>query len=292
MGIRFYCPNGHKLNVKEFQAGRRGICPHCGAKVEIPTESTRPPSWQEKGQTKPASDPAASGGAEAASPSGSPQGKNDDSSELLPVENLPPQGPPVPGQEYRPQEHRPSAPTQPPAGVAPVPEPILPKPNGRPAAADPLAEAGDVVWYVRPAAGGQFGPASSEVMRSWLGENRVVADSLVWREGWPDWRQAGKVFPQLGAEQLPGALPRIAVGQDALGGVSAHHRAGPRRSHRSKQVTVFAVLVAAALVLLIVLIVVLARAFGGETQGPAGPPSAAGLSLRSAPTPPSTQVCP
>ena len=26
MGIRFYCPNGHKLNVKEFQAGRRGIC--------------------------------------------------------------------------------------------------------------------------------------------------------------------------------------------------------------------------------------------------------------------------
>ncbi len=44
MGIRFYCPNGHKLNVKSFQAGRRGICPHCGAKVQIPTESTRPGS--------------------------------------------------------------------------------------------------------------------------------------------------------------------------------------------------------------------------------------------------------
>ena len=41
MGIRFYCPNGHKLNVKEFQAGRRGICPYCGAKIQIPTHSTR-----------------------------------------------------------------------------------------------------------------------------------------------------------------------------------------------------------------------------------------------------------
>ena len=41
MGIRFFCPNGHKLNVKEFQAGRRGICPFCGAKIRIPTESTR-----------------------------------------------------------------------------------------------------------------------------------------------------------------------------------------------------------------------------------------------------------
>ena len=42
MGIRFYCPNGHKLNVKEFQAGRRGICPFCGARIQIPTQSTRP----------------------------------------------------------------------------------------------------------------------------------------------------------------------------------------------------------------------------------------------------------
>ncbi len=42
MGIRFYCPNGHKLNVKEFQAGRKGICPFCGVKMRIPLESTRP----------------------------------------------------------------------------------------------------------------------------------------------------------------------------------------------------------------------------------------------------------
>ena len=39
MGIRFLCPNGHRLNVKSFLAGKRGICPHCNAKFEIPFES-------------------------------------------------------------------------------------------------------------------------------------------------------------------------------------------------------------------------------------------------------------
>lgn len=41
MGIRFYCPNGHKLNVKAEQAGKTGFCPKCGVKVQIPLESTR-----------------------------------------------------------------------------------------------------------------------------------------------------------------------------------------------------------------------------------------------------------
>ena len=36
MGIRFSCPNGHLLNVKEHLAGKRGICPSCGAKFVIP----------------------------------------------------------------------------------------------------------------------------------------------------------------------------------------------------------------------------------------------------------------
>jgi hypothetical protein len=41
MGIRFFCPNGHKLNVKDFQAGQTGICPVCGVKSPIPLKSTR-----------------------------------------------------------------------------------------------------------------------------------------------------------------------------------------------------------------------------------------------------------
>jgi DNA-directed RNA polymerase subunit RPC12/RpoP len=42
MGIRFHCSGcGHKLNVKAFQGGRRGLCPYCGASIQIPTKSTR-----------------------------------------------------------------------------------------------------------------------------------------------------------------------------------------------------------------------------------------------------------
>jgi len=69
-----------------------------------------------------------------------------------------------------------------------------------PSASDPIVEAPMAIWYVRPAAGGQYGPARGDVMRKWLGEGRVTIDSLVWREGWPDWRPAAKVFPNLGSK--------------------------------------------------------------------------------------------
>lgn len=39
MGIRFLCPNGHKLHVKDFLAGKRGVCPNCQARFYVPTQS-------------------------------------------------------------------------------------------------------------------------------------------------------------------------------------------------------------------------------------------------------------
>lgn len=41
MGIRFICPACTKrINVKDHQAGKRGLCPKCGASVQIPLTST------------------------------------------------------------------------------------------------------------------------------------------------------------------------------------------------------------------------------------------------------------
>ena len=71
------------------------------------------------------------------------------------------------------------------------------RPASRVISRDPLAEEGDVVWYVHPPSGGQFGPAAADVMRAWIAEGRIGADSLVWREGWRNWQTAGNVFPQL-----------------------------------------------------------------------------------------------
>jgi hypothetical protein len=39
MGIKFHCPKGHKLNVKAFLAGKKGVCPKCGIRLRIPTTS-------------------------------------------------------------------------------------------------------------------------------------------------------------------------------------------------------------------------------------------------------------
>jgi hypothetical protein len=129
MGIRIHCPNGHRLNVKAFLAGKRGICPKCGARFDIPLESEV-------------------------------------------------------------NHHAPQAQWAPSANT---PTPTLPVSAAQ---SDPIAESPDAVWYVRTAAGGEYGPASGDVMKAWLAEGRVTSDSWVWRDGWPEWRQASTSFPQ------------------------------------------------------------------------------------------------
>ncbi len=39
MGIVAYCPNDHRVKVKDNLAGKKGICPTCGARFRIPFES-------------------------------------------------------------------------------------------------------------------------------------------------------------------------------------------------------------------------------------------------------------
>jgi hypothetical protein len=167
MGIRFYCPNGHRLNVKDFLAGKRGICPHCEARFRIPRESEIPKGSP---KVKPGS------AAETSTGNGKRRAKGGTALK-------------APGREKST------------ATVRPKPDR---KPQPQPAPRDPIDEAPDAVWYVRPPSGGQYGPAKGEVLRRWIAEGRVSADSLVWREGWPDWQLAGPVFPNLG-----GAYPSV-----------------------------------------------------------------------------------
>jgi hypothetical protein len=214
MGIRFNCPNGHKLNVKDFQAGRRGICPYCGAKFVIPTQSTRKSSKEERAALRalrtsvPVINPAV--GFAGTVPAGPSQmfSANPSTSQTR-------TDPAQTGAEILSQSPFFSSP-QDVAGSA-FGLPVLPNPmdamtssmlkpeslqnasessmQARPA--DPFIEAGDVVWYVRPPSGGQYGPATSKLMRQWLAEGRIGPNTLVWREGWRDWQQASEVFHQL-----------------------------------------------------------------------------------------------
>jgi hypothetical protein len=291
MGIRFFCPNGHKLNVKEFQAGRKGICPFCGSKIQIPTQSTRRSSKEEKAAlraaggvdatmqtagtaTVMASSGAVSGGG-AAWPTTSPY--QPAPGEPAPLASAPLQSSAFPSAPIQsaPIQSAPiqSAPIQSaPIQSAPVPAlaPIVPTPT-TPSAPDPLAEAGDAVWYVRPPSGGQFGPAGRDIMRGWLAEGRINADSLVWREGWRDWQPAAQVFAQLAGQGLqafqgigPAAAPSSAI-------VASGYRPAAKRQSKKTQAVIIGVLIVAVLILLTVFVVILLTP-GGEKKA-AGPGS-------------------
>ncbi len=270
MGIRFYCPNGHKLNVKSFQAGRRGICPFCGAKIIIPLQSTRKSGKAERSAqsgaereivlqsappdqaTTPAQEAASSLDGTAAIPVGRPTTSSDPVPQDLPSASPLGAASRAPAATTGQVGSRPVESLQ--AQLAPqTASPVLSgkdtPPTLPPAVSagppDPLTEAGNIVWYVRPPSGGQFGPATSDVMRTWIGEGRVSADSLVWREGWRDWLVAGEVFPQLG-----GAKNEFGVNVlgDLKAGTTVGGRTHPPRSRRQetiRQVSIISLLVLA-----------------------------------------------
>jgi hypothetical protein len=49
MGIRFLCPNGHKVHVKAYLAGKKGHCPKCGTMVTVPTADSLPETVDDLG---------------------------------------------------------------------------------------------------------------------------------------------------------------------------------------------------------------------------------------------------
>jgi hypothetical protein len=261
MGIRFYCPNGHKLNVKKFQAGRRGICPYCGSKFVIPTQSTRKSAKEERAalraladsaivdllETPPQAASAPKPGSPAESPAAvpfagaSPQGgtplvharTNADAS---------PQPTPFSSQQSQAAKqtaHSSSIPTGSPsiaaaaAPIAPVSFAAVPG-----ALVDPITAAGNVVWYVRPPGGGQFGPATGGIIRHWLAEGRITPDTLVWREGWRDWQKASAVFPQFRFKHSLTELAQAATPSMTPAPGAPDRPSTPEKSHKSQRLMV------------------------------------------------------
>jgi hypothetical protein len=187
MGIKFLCPNGHKMNVKAFLAGKRGKCPKCGASVRIPQETPASDSGEdllaEPGQPE-AVQASRSGTAVATSPAVTAVAISQSAPTARPV--LPIGAPAIP--------------TGP--AVLPGPQPVAASHSGP---VDPISQAPNSIWYVRPPSGGQYGPARGDIMRKWVSEGRVSGDSLVWREGLPEWQTAGQLFPSLAGIGTPAA---------------------------------------------------------------------------------------
>lgn len=218
MGIRFFCPQGHRLHVKSFLAGKRGVCPDCGAAVDIPMESDARAVGSKKKSAKGGGDEEE--GAKATAVLERPEAERPEIDISVPA---PPQRPAhndfaLPVSLDLPPTAAPTNGVRLPAVSAPVGTAVtgpVTNPPAVPPADDPIAEAPTAIWYVRPPAGGQYGPARGDVMRKWLGEGRVTTDSLVWRDGWSDWRPALKVFPDLGSKYPGSAVDAAPIIADA-----------------------------------------------------------------------------
>ena len=195
MGIKFNCPNGHKLNVKAFLAGKKGFCPQCGARVSIPAEELEQAVSPSTSSSNTTSLNATSLNVTALKPSVAVPSRSSPSTQT-PVAVPNPQAIPAPAVAV-------------PAGIVPAAA----------APADPIADAPQAAWYVRPVSGGQFGPAAGDIMRKWIVEGRVSAESMIWREGWSDWKVAGPIFPGLlGGPGVPPQSPGPAAGEFGMGG--------------------------------------------------------------------------
>ena len=180
MGIRFACHVcQRRLNIKRELAGRRGICPVCAARIRIPLDDceTSTPADERS--------PAAESPASRVGSSGDPLG--DHPAEMR-SDDLPPA-----------TDH-----VSPTVDSAPAvsPRPADPPSQADREALDVLTEQPEATWYVRPPSGGQYGPATTELLRQWISEGRVAATALLWREGWPQWRDASEALPQY-ADRLP-----------------------------------------------------------------------------------------
>jgi hypothetical protein len=286
MGIRFLCPNGHRLNVKSFLAGKRGICPHCNAKFEIPFESVAaappPPataassgaSARERSAARDETARSVSASIPASAPSHITLASAPASSSKQSTAESHPVGGAIPAVQAAGFPVEPVSEAAAIDPVAPAVVPVLP---------DPIAEAPSAVWYVRTNAGGQFGPARGEMMRQWLDERRVGPDYLVWREGWPEWKRASAVFAKLATTGaiLPGGpsgpvapAPAADDWVEAIIESQSHpatvHRVRPKRPQNNNLLMAisFAVVVLGAI--LVVVVIIAATRKTGDDNSPPG----------------------
>jgi hypothetical protein len=243
MGIKFHCPNGHKMHVKSFLAGKKGVCPKCGVRIEIPlvSDADAPPaSALEPDAFEPDKVIEEPGPIEVVKPQTTrPRGPAFGLDLSAPREPTATQKAPGPAASKG-------------AGVnetaeAPLeladdldleddlsalaPQPTSRAPAGRadpawsqsnlppsgpspPAASGVSRQASSASWYASLANGTTAGPMSAAAVLRGLDQGQFTTDSLVWRDGWSQWQPLGSVLSQMNAPTQP-------VGQAALSPIKA-----------------------------------------------------------------------
>ncbi|MBQ9373047.1 MAG: DUF4339 domain-containing protein [Thermoguttaceae bacterium] len=202
MGIRFFCPNGHPLNVRTELAGRKGYCPTCKVKMRIPKESMRDKNEREyHGQptaeliTDDAQETPSSKARLSAPSERGQSGKVSDG-----VESLIRQAVDVSASTAR-------------------------RNGARGGDLTTELDNPDALWFVLVSDSQQYGPAGSRQMRDWILERRVGPKTLVRRSDWSEAREAKDVFP---SDMFSADDPRVASPAVELNGANQAFLDDPR----------------------------------------------------------------
>ena len=173
MGIRFSCHLcNHPLHVKDYQASKRGKCPKCQGAFRVPPKDA---------DFSLAIDESAS----SIKPTnlGKPLSPSD--SQIAPPTAKP-------KAHAEPKSQVQAKTKSPPASTLK----LAPEANDHPSMPPSLLPLIDSRWYVRPPSGGQYGPATTQMLLDWIAEKRVTADALLWREGLDSWLSARELVPE------------------------------------------------------------------------------------------------
>jgi hypothetical protein len=246
MGIRFACHHcNYSLHVKDFQGGKRGRCPECKGQFRIPNQDAAYSAELEESGNK-SSDLSEAGTISyesdvLQSPS---LEKTDASKGEVPNNN----------------------------SISPFTTVTAPH-SEMPRMPQILADSIGAKWFVRPPTGGQFGPATSQLLLDWIKERRVTSDSFLWKEGTADWELASQLLPELypeAATKIPPSVMELEASTALFVGASSTSNDGSKPSSasgqllakkraqkRKQQLAIVIVLGLASLALLATLIIVL-----------------------------------
>ena len=149
MGVCFFCPNGHPLNVKNEFAGKKGYCPICRVRMRIPMQSMR-----EKDDKIYRGQPTA---------------------EALPEKR-----------SNSRDDHTPSAPepTKDSLVSRAIAESYRDDRAQRHSTARAELDGADSLWYVVVSESQTYGPATTAQLQTWVAERRVGAQTQLRRTDW------------------------------------------------------------------------------------------------------------
>ena len=249
MGIRFFCPNGHPLNVKEELAGKVGFCSKCDVRMRIPLKSQRVsgqeyvPGVTETAEALPQRPPI-------------PSSTTRESASSEKVETT--------VQNERENNSRPGE------LIRDIAESIASGGTDGIASGETLGEGSSdnsFLWYVH-SGDSQYGPAGTDLIREWIGQGRIAPNTLIWRADWSSgWREAKEVFPEVkvrfeGREENKSnaKTPILELEERGIKGGAADEERLKRRSKKvSMQIGAICLLSAVCLFLIIALIAILFR---------------------------------